>query len=170
MYPAYELLELTPNLQDILEKARARDRASQFDFVGLHNVSKHIAYLNEAADALLLIVEDMRVQSRALPCATDAGHVEEIVAALAYQKGLFHSGNLRLKSLDKRMQNIINLVRKAWRLAPISERLLICQAFNLVTQQDSKVVKRDSDSMKTIAAVTLLFLPMSTIAVYEPLV
>jgi hypothetical protein len=101
------------NLQDILKKARARDRAGQFDFVGLHNVSKHIAYLNEAADAFLLIVEDMRVQSRALLCATNTGHVEEIVAALAYQKGLFHSGNLRLKSLDKRMQNIINLVRKA---------------------------------------------------------
>jgi hypothetical protein len=75
-------------------------------------VSKHIAYLIEAADAFLLIVEDMRAQSRSLPCATDAGLVEETVAALAYQKGLFHSANLRLKSLDKRMQNIINLVRK----------------------------------------------------------
>lgn len=76
-------------------------------------MSKHIAYLIEAADAFLLIVEDMRVQSKALPCATDAGLVEEIVAALAYHKGLFHSTNLRLKSLDKRLQNIINLVRKA---------------------------------------------------------
>ena len=80
-------------------------------------MSKHIAYLIEAADAFLLIVEDMRAQSKALPCATDAGLVEEIVVALAYQKSLFHSTNLRLKSLDKRMQNIINLVRKTWRLA-----------------------------------------------------
>lgn len=76
-------------------------------------MSKHIAYLNEAADAFLLIIEDMQVQSRAMPCATDAEHVEEIAATLAYQKSLFHSGKLRLKSLDRRMQNIINLVRKA---------------------------------------------------------
>ena len=84
-------------------------------------MSKHIAYLIEAADAFLLIVEDMRVQSKALPCATDIGLVEEIVAALAYQKGLFRSTKLRLKSLYKRMQNIINLVRKAYSLVPGSD-------------------------------------------------
>ncbi|KAH7066300.1 hypothetical protein BKA63DRAFT_524148 [Paraphoma chrysanthemicola] len=119
---------------------------TQFDFVALHNVTKYIAYLMEAANAMLLVVDDIQIQSRSMPCDMDAGLVKQVVASLAYQKGLFRSENLRLKSLDKRMQNIINL------------------AFNLVTQQDSHVMKRDSDSMKTIAAVTLLFLPMSTIA------
>ncbi|KAH7092510.1 hypothetical protein FB567DRAFT_545656 [Paraphoma chrysanthemicola] len=123
--------------------------AAQFDFVALHNVTKYIAYLMEAANAMLLVVDDIQIQSRSMPCDMDAGLVQQVVASLAYQKGLFRSENLRLKSLDKRMQNIINL------------------AFNLVTQQDSHVMKRDSDSMKTIAAVTLLFLPMSTVAHYQ---
>lgn len=41
---------------------------------------------------------------------------------------------------------------------------MIDQSFNLVTQHDSRVMLRDSSSMKTIAFVTLFFLPASTIA------
>jgi hypothetical protein len=84
---------------------------TQFDFVALHNVTKYIAYLTEAANAMLLVVDDLQMQSRSLLRDMDDGLVEQVVASLAYQKGLFRSENLRLKSLDKRMQNIINLVR-----------------------------------------------------------
>lgn len=33
------------------------------------------------------------------------------------------------------------------------------QAFNTITQQDSKVLKGDSKAMKTIAFLTMVFLP-----------
>lgn len=39
------------------------------------------------------------------------------------------------------------------------------QAFNAVNQQDSQVVKSDSQSMKGIAIVTMLFLPTATVGV-----
>ncbi len=50
--------------------------------------------------------------------------------------------------------------------------LIDLQSFNLVTQHDSHVMKNDSQvlkndsrSMKAIAAVTVAFLPLATIAV-----
>lgn len=39
------------------------------------------------------------------------------------------------------------------------------QSFNVVTQQDSHVMINDSKTMKAIAAVTMIFLPATTIAV-----
>ena len=42
------------------------------------------------------------------------------------------------------------------------------QSFNVVTQQDSRVLKNDSKSMKAIASVTMAFLPLATIAVPSP--
>jgi len=48
--------------------------------------------------------------------------------------------------MDRRMGNIINL------------------SFNLVTQQDSRIMQRDSKSMRTIAVVTMVFLPVATVA------
>jgi Mg2+ and Co2+ transporter CorA len=39
------------------------------------------------------------------------------------------------------------------------------QAFNLVTQRDSIIIKNDSHSMKTIAVMTLVFLPLTAVAV-----
>jgi hypothetical protein len=39
------------------------------------------------------------------------------------------------------------------------------QSFNLVTQQDSRVMWQDNQTMKAIAFITLLFLPMATVAV-----
>jgi hypothetical protein len=41
------------------------------------------------------------------------------------------------------------------------------QSFNLVTQADSRVMKADSGAMKTIAAMTLGFLPCTAVAVSE---
>lgn len=39
------------------------------------------------------------------------------------------------------------------------------QSFNLVTQQDSRVMWQDNQTMKAIAFMTLFFLPMATVAV-----
>lgn len=42
------------------------------------------------------------------------------------------------------------------------------QSFNVVTQHDSHILKKDSKSMKAIASVTMAFLPLATIAVLNP--
>ena len=42
------------------------------------------------------------------------------------------------------------------------------QAFNMVTQRDSQAMIQDSKSMRAIATVTVVFLPLATIAVTSP--
>ncbi|KAF2807118.1 uncharacterized protein BDZ99DRAFT_522750 [Mytilinidion resinicola] len=125
---------------------RPGQAADHVDFVSLHTVAKAIIYLNEGVDAMLLTLEDMAAtydEKLSHPATKSASNLK---AEIRYRRGLFRSTRLRLQSLEKRMSNIINL------------------SFNLVTQQDSRVVQRDSSVMKIIAIVTLFFLPSSTIA------
>jgi Mg2+ and Co2+ transporter CorA len=42
--------------------------------------------------------------------------------------------------------------------------MIFTQAFNLITQHDNRIIQRDSTSMKTIAVLTLVFLPTTAIA------
>lgn len=69
-------------------------------------------------------------------------HFQEVTRqALKYQKTRFQSTQHRLASLDARMANIIQL------------------SFNIVTQGDSRLMQSESQSMKTIAVMTLVFMP-----------
>lgn len=110
------------------------------DFAGLHNVSKHITHLREGADSALATLGRLIQQverSNNNPISTTVG--ERTRDSLEHCQTLFQSTKFRLVSLESRMANVINL------------------SFHLVTQQDSK-------SMKTIAFLTLVFLPASTVA------
>jgi Mg2+ and Co2+ transporter CorA len=123
--------------------------AEKVDFVGLHNVAKHVIYLRESAEALSHTVEAMvaaHAQSQSTPQAEWPHRVKETSRALTYRKGILHSTNLRLKSMEERMKNIIQL------------------SFNLVTQQDSRSFQVDNKLMKLIALVTLVFLPTTALA------
>src|SRR5438477_585861 len=133
-------------------------------FIELHNAAKHMIHLTEAIEAGLLAVEstascikpddtpetdpDGASDGCRQAVATSNLLRQQLRDRLHYRKSLFRSTKLRLGSLQKRIDNCINL------------------AFNTVTQyqsilagQDSKVMLRDSSTMKAIAAVTLLFLP-----------
>lgn len=119
------------------------------NFTELHNCAKHIIYIAEAIDSLLLVVD--RTSKRLRPRAekTDPARqqpLEQLENSLDYRRSLFQSTKLRQISLQKRIDNIITL------------------SFNLVTQQDSMVMIQDSNSMKTIAAITMVFLPTTTVA------
>ena len=132
-------------------------------FVELHNIAKHVIHLNEAVESCLLVVDrlieeiDRRQSSNATPLGitasesttntlTSSDTTTQLRSRLLYRKSLFKSTELRLNSLSKRVDNAINL------------------AFNMVTQQDSMLMIQDSSSMKIIAAITLLFLPTTTVA------
>lgn len=65
---------------------------------------------------------------------------------LLYHRSLFQSTQLRLSSLDKRIQNASTL------------------AFNMVTQQDSLVMIHDSASVAIVTTVAAVFLPITSIA------
>jgi hypothetical protein len=118
--------------------------ADRIDFVGLHNISKHVIYLREGVEASLQTLQQLtrhHGQSN-----SESALRNSTQDSLEYCRTLFQSTQLRLVSLEKRTANLINL------------------SFNLVTQQDSRVMQKDSSSMKTIAAMTLIFLPAGTVA------
>ncbi|KAL9027446.1 MAG: hypothetical protein Q9196_004031 [Gyalolechia fulgens] len=121
------------------------------DFVGLHNIAKHIIYLKENSEAALMTISRLETFHGELlkrpPRGQDAIPTMRMTNQMLAQKVVqFEGWKLRMTSLEQRMQNIINL------------------SFNLVTQHDSHILKNDSKSMKAIATVTMLFLPLATIA------
>jgi hypothetical protein len=125
--------------------------AGRIDFVGMHNVAKHVLYMRESFEAVSYTVESLLTFHSGNSWPLSAGRMSSpnnsaIHRALLYRRGMLHSSNLRLKSMEKRVQNLIQL------------------SFNLVAQQDSRVIQVDSKVMMLIALVTLIFLPSSTIA------
>lgn len=139
-----------------LERAtldRARTEVSgvdwrwSMDFAKLHEIAKHAIYLNEAATAAVLEMESVRSHLQDPSHRTDANPlIQAAISQLQYQSSAFRSTQLRLSSLDKRIANVISL------------------SFNLVNQRDSRLLKHDSNAMKAIALLTLVFLPMTGIA------
>ena len=120
------------------------------DFATLHEIAKHGIYMSEAAAAAVLEMEMITAhlqERRPSNTATATAHLRSAaIAHFQYHKSSFQSTQLRLASLDKRIANVISL------------------SFNLATQRDSQVLKQDSNAMKAIAVLTLVFLPLTGIA------
>ncbi|XRM46719.1 hypothetical protein ABZX51_009748 [Aspergillus tubingensis] len=123
-----------------------KDRES---FTGLHNVSKHILFLQESAEATMLTLKKLSWHHQQILENIPDGdrHATEMAQGmLTHVETQFQSIGLRLKGLEKRMNNIIAL------------------SFHLVTQDGNRIMQADSSSMATIAFVTLVFLPVSTVS------
>jgi hypothetical protein len=123
----------------------------QIDFSELHSWTKHIINLGEVADSCIRVVEgvlatiDRQEQQRGRQGGSITPHAQ-VHESLLYRHSLFTSLRLRLTSLQHRVANITHL------------------AFNLVTQQDSRLMIRDSASMTVISFLTVLFLPAVSVA------
>jgi hypothetical protein len=117
------------------------------DFQGLHNLAKHNIYLRENCESALATLDALRDHHKLLFGDHPTPSQEITRQALSYQRTLVQSTERRLCSMDRRIVNVIQL------------------SFNIVTQGDSKLMQSESQSMKTIAVMTLFFMPLSTIAV-----
>jgi Mg2+ and Co2+ transporter CorA len=119
---------------------------SRDHFTGLHNLARHTIYLRENCESALATLEGLQVHHKIVignsPCSSQVFTRQ----ALEYRKTLLQSTQRRLASLDRRMSNIIQL------------------SFHLVTQGDSRVMQSENQSMKTIAVMTLIFMPLGTVA------
>lgn len=115
-------------------------------FTGLHNLAKHTIYLCENCESALATLEDLRDSHRTKNGELPNFSQELTRQALQYRKTLFQSTQCRLASLNARMTNIIEL------------------SFHIVTQGDSRLMQSENQSMKTIAVMTLVFMPMGTVA------
>ncbi|KAL6707093.1 hypothetical protein ACN47E_004845 [Coniothyrium glycines] len=125
---------------------RAAKRLSRDHFTGLHNLAKHNIYLRENCEAALATLDDLRDHHKSL--LGDRPNTTQLATrqAFKYRKTLFQSTQRRLGSLDARMANIIQL------------------SFHIVTQGDSRMMQSENQSMKTIAIMTLIFMPLGTVA------
>lgn len=150
-----------------------RRQNEMMPFTSLHNISKHAIYLHEGVTSHLLLIDrilatldergmDAKLIDGSEPKVTDSSAAAMTSTALArhrdrqsleYRKTLFKSTQLRLSSLRNRIDNMLSL------------------SFNLVTQQDSMSMlrgsthmARDSNSMKIISGITMLFLPATAVA------
>ena len=115
-------------------------------FTGLHNLAKHTIYLRENCDAALATVRDLQDSHTATIGGQPNAAQKFTRQALKYRATLFQSTRSRLASLDARMANIIQL------------------SFHIVTQGDSRLMQSENQSMKTIAIMTLIFMPLGTVA------
>lgn len=94
---------------------RTGDRSDQ-DFVGLHNVAKHIIFLKESSEATLLMAQRLYQHHQELlaqpPQGNNSKSTMQLIHQMLSQKVTqFEVSKLRMESMDKRMQNVINLVR-----------------------------------------------------------
>jgi Mg2+ and Co2+ transporter CorA len=134
--------------QQTLEMATTPGRATKelLDFQGLHNLAKHNIYLRENCESALATLDDLRDHHKSSSGDRPTPAQEYTKQALKYQKTLFQSTQRRIASVDRRIENMIQL------------------SFNIVTQGDSRLMQSESQSMKTIAIMTLFFMPLSTVA------
>jgi Mg2+ and Co2+ transporter CorA len=115
-------------------------------FTGLHNLAKHAIYLRENCEAALATLDDFYNHHKTV-MGDDPNAPQKLTRqALKYRKTLFESTQRRLASLNARLSNIIQL------------------SFHIVTQGDSRVMQSENQSMKTIAVMTLIFMPLGTVA------
>lgn len=121
-------------------------------FGTLHRYANDLAYLRETVESNLLvteaILEHTRKRNTEDPVQASLPPTEDdfLREGLLYHRSLFRSTQLRLSSLDKRIQNASTL------------------AFNMVTQQDSLIMMQDSASVTILTAVAAAFLPITSIA------
>ncbi|KAF2183968.1 hypothetical protein K469DRAFT_727878 [Zopfia rhizophila CBS 207.26] len=130
-----------------LANATARSKAARdLDFPGLHNIAKDILYLRENTESALSTLESLIIHHKGFIKSDPSPCASSLQSALEYRKTLIQSTQRRLESLDERMKNIIQF------------------SFNLVAQTDSRIMQRDGKSMKTVAIMTLVFMPLTTVA------
>ena len=138
------------NCQKTLEIASMPGKASEelpTDlFTALHNLAKHAIYLRENCEEALATLKDLSDHHKAATGEDPNASQKRTRQALEYRKTLFESTQRRLASLNARISNIIQL------------------SFHIVTQGDSKVMQSENQSMKTIAVMTLVFMPLGTVA------
>lgn len=136
-----------------LEKAiLPSDQKPQPDYRRLHDIARHAIHVTEALEVTVQNIEQIVRQHELFVSSRTHSQAEtnhqEVSRRLAFYKSYIDSQRQRSISNEKRLQNEIQL------------------AFNVVAQHDagttveiSRAARSDSATMKTLAFVTLTFLP-----------
>ena len=139
--------------QRILEYANTKGihrMSSKIPFAALHTCAKHIIFISEAIESCIMVADALlrhAAETRKTPSGGETKLVrQQLRERLQYRRSLVRATQLRLSSLQQRVANVLTL------------------SFNLVAQQDSMAMIQDSQSMRVIAAITMVFLPITGVA------
>ena len=103
--------------------------------------------LREGSQGLLAILDAaVDYHKSATPFLSPDLLSQQTQAALEYRRRLTRATDERAATFEKRINNLITLF------------------FNHISQQDNAMLMRDSSSVKAIAFITLIFLPVTTVA------
>ncbi|KAK4188600.1 hypothetical protein QBC35DRAFT_382171 [Podospora australis] len=123
---------------------------AEIDFSALHLLADYIIMLREGSQGLLAtldaVVEHHKNHSL---CPEDHDSLllyKQTQEAFRYRRRLVQSTGERAATFEKRINNLTTLF------------------FNHISQQDNAMLMRDSSSVKAIALITLIFLPVTTVA------
>ncbi|KAF2732009.1 hypothetical protein EJ04DRAFT_497713 [Polyplosphaeria fusca] len=132
-----------------IEKDRSRSSRAFFDFLSLHEAARHAIHSSETLGVSVGTLEAMKKQMLDL-LGVDRHRVsaERIHVHMDYQIRVLQNLERRCESNKERLQNEISL------------------AYSMIAQRDSQAMtklgeaaKIDSGAMRTIAEVTMAFLP-----------
>jgi hypothetical protein len=150
------------------------------DFTMMHEMARHAIHSSETLSMLIETVKAMQQQIIDLSTTHNrngSGRVEasrQIRMNVDTQIRMLRGLLLRSQSNKERLQNEIALVR-VHAFARQGARANILQAYNLIAQRDSQAMRDlgeasrlDSGALKTIALVTMAFLPPTFLSVRLP--
>ncbi|KAB8339015.1 hypothetical protein FH972_021954 [Carpinus fangiana] len=141
-----------------IEKKRNNDaRFERIDFSNLHDIQRHAIHVSETLkvteEILSRYVKDIDAAFQYIPSSGTAADPEPVGGPGYEARQHIHVSYGRISALkhrsdsnEARLRNEINL------------------AFNLLTQQDTKSMADDSQAMRRIAFVTLIFLPATFVS------
>ncbi|KAH8747188.1 hypothetical protein F5883DRAFT_437515 [Diaporthe sp. PMI_573] len=126
--------------------ARPSKSLSEINFSGLHLLADHMVLILEGARGLLATIEGLIDHHESSIGSTPGFLARKTRDALKYRLRYVQSITERGTTFEKRISNMISLF------------------FSHVSLQDSGLMMRDSSSLRSIAFITLIFLPITTIA------
>ena len=109
----------------VLSQAKDRRQAdASIDFVGLHNLAKHLIFFKEASEAAMSTVKNLHARHKDLFKAppqdpTSIQIINEVDEMLLQKVTQFEVLVLRTTATEKRMQNMISLVSREFALKEI---------------------------------------------------
>ncbi|KAG9198592.1 hypothetical protein G6514_009834 [Epicoccum nigrum] len=131
-----------------VEKTREDHLAIDTDFSQLHEISRHATHSKETLSVTADSMDAMRQCYLNFHQLANDGRWTATQQQISFQGQLIRNLKLRAQANQERLQSEITL------------------AYNRITQRDSKVMldissatKSDSKAMKTVALVTMVFLP-----------
>ncbi|CAI7605846.1 unnamed protein product [Penicillium glandicola] len=143
-----------------VEAYQAALEVFQPQFIMLHDLARHISHSKEVLDVALETVDSMKYQYSMLddqhpsPDSRVQWHSQDIERQFHFASKSLRSTKFRCVSLSERLQNEINL------------------AFNIVAQRDNEISLQlaqrsftDNTMMKTVAIVSMVYLPGTFVSV-----